>query len=253
MVIVNLKGGLGNYLFQIAAGYVTTLKYNTDYSIDTSKIMQIHSHIDVYRNNMFRSVPIGNNLPIHSHYHYDSLSYRDIRYSDNMLLDGYFQSEKYWSGLEDKVKELFSIDENTLKYLTDKYNTILNDDNTCSIHVRRGDYLNIDIFNKLDYGYYNNAIDIVGRNKHFIIFSNDIQWCKNNFNDINATFIEDEADYVDLYLMSLCKHNIIANSTFSWWGAYLNNNKDKIVIGPNTWFLHSHSNQDILPDTWTKI
>ena len=81
MVIVNLKGGLGNYLFQIAAGYVTALKYNADYSIDTSKIMQIHSHIDVYRNNMFRSVPIGNNLPIHNHYHYDSLSYRDIRYS----------------------------------------------------------------------------------------------------------------------------------------------------------------------------
>lgn len=253
MVIVNLKGGLGNYLFQIAAGYVTALKHNTEYSIDISKIMQIHSHIDVYRDNMFRCVPIGNNLPVHSHYHYDSLSYKDIVYNDNMLLDGYFQSEKYWFGFEDKVKELFSIDENTLKYLNDRYGETLNDDNTCSIHVRRGDYLNIDIFNKLDHGYYNNAIDIVGRDKHFIIFSNDIEWCKNNFNGIKATFIENEVDYVDLYLMSLCKHNIIANSTFSWWSAYLNNNENKTVIGPNTWFLHSHSNQDIIPNTWTKI
>jgi hypothetical protein len=253
MVVVNLKGGLGNYLFQIAAGYVTSLKHNTNYSIDTSKVLQIHSHIDVYRNNIFRNVPIGNNIPVNSHYHYDSLSFKEIMYNNGMLLDGYFQSEKYWFGFEDKVKDLFSIDENTLKYLNDKYGNILNDENTCSIHVRRGDYLYIDLFNKLNNDYYSTAIDIVGRDKHFIIFSNDIEWCKNNFNNVKSTFIENEVDYVDLYLMSLCKHNIISNSTFSWWSAYLNNNKNKTVIGPNTWFLHSHSNQDIIPNTWIKI
>ena len=101
--------------------------------------------------------------------------------------------------------------------------------------------------------YYNKAIDLAGRNKHFVIFSNDIAWCKDNFVDVNATFIENEKDYVDIYLMSLCKDNITSNSTFSWWASYLNSNPNKKIYTPKTWFTHSHSNEDILPPEWIKI
>jgi hypothetical protein len=101
--------------------------------------------------------------------------------------------------------------------------------------------------------YYNRAIDIIGRDKHFIVFSNDIPWCKSAFTGLNVTFIENEADYVDLYLMSLCKDNITANSTFSWWGSYLNRNPNKGIVTPDIWFNHSHSNADLIPNTWIRI
>jgi hypothetical protein len=137
--------------------------------------------------------------------------------------------------------------------LNDKYPSIINGDNTCSVHIRRGDFLKIDFYNKLNMDYYNKAIDLVGRDKHFIIFSNDIPWCKENFVGINATFIENEKDYIDMYLMSLCKNNITSNSTFSWWGSYLNPNPNKKIYTPRTWFIHSHSNEDIIPLEWIKI
>jgi len=253
MVISYLKGGLGNFLFQIAHGYSLSLDNNVSFGIDLNKIWVVHTHWSEYMNNIFRNVPtITSPNQIHN-YRYESLTYKPTPYTQNIFLDGYFQSEKYFIHNKQKILDLFKIDETTLEYLNSKYPDIMNSDNTCGIHVRRGDFLRIDFYNKLNMDYYNKAIDMVGRDKHFIIFSNDIPWCKENFKDINATFIEGEKDYVDMYLMSLCKDNITSNSTFSWWGSYINPNPNKKIFTPRTWFIHTHSNEDLLPLEWIKI
>jgi hypothetical protein len=253
MVYSYLKGGLGNYLFQIAHGYSLSIDNNTNFAIDYNKIMIVHSHWGEYVNNIFRNV-VSVNVPQNiNYYKYESLTWKQTPYVPNIFLDGYFQSEKYFIKNKNEILQLFSIDPITMEYLNQKYGEIINDENTCSIHVRRGDFLKIDFYNKLDMSYYNKAIDFIGRDKHFIIFSNDIDWCKNNFKDINVSFIENEKDYIDLYLMSLCKNNITSNSTFSWWGSYLNPNQNKIIVTPSIWFLHSHSNEDLVPNEWIKI
>jgi hypothetical protein len=89
----------------------------------------------------------------------------------------------------------------------------------------------------------------------FLVFSDDINWCEENLKLENSIYINDEKDYNELYLMSLCDNNIIANSSFSWWGAWLNKNDDKLVVGPTKWFgpAINHKTSDILPDEWIKF
>jgi hypothetical protein len=253
MVISYLKGGLGNYLFQIAHGYSLSLDNNDNFGIDLNKIWVVHSHWSEYIGNIFRNVSTVSTPSQTYNYTYESLTYKSTPYKENIFLDGYFQSEKYFIHNKQKILDFFKIDKITLDYLKDKYSTIVDGNDTCSIHVRRGDFLGIDFYNKLNMDYYNKAINLVGKDKHFVIFSNDIPWCKENFIGINATFIENEKDYVDMYLMSLCKDNITSNSTFSWWGSYLNPNINEKIYTPIVWFIHSHSNEDIIPSEWIKI
>lgn len=252
MVISNLKGGLGNYLFQIASGYSLAIDNNVDFRVDLTRIRQVHSHWDTYTSNIFRKITTESSLPITGVYRYESLTYKAVPYQPNVLIDGYYQSDKYFINNKDIILDLFKIDDETLGYLTDKYPDIVNSENTCSLHVRRGDFLTIPFYNKISMDYYNQAIDEIGRDKHFVVFSDDIAWCKENFKDLNVTFIEGNKDYQDLYLMSLCKNNITANSTFSWWGSYLNMNPNKKVVTPNIWFVSTHSNNDITPSDWIK-
>lgn len=104
--------------------------------------------------------------------------------------------------------------------------------------------------------YYNKAIDFLGRDKKYLIISDDIDWCKRNFKGANFYFVDDEDPIIDLYIQTLCDNNIISNSTFSWWGAWLNPNKDKVVVCPDPWFGKSYSNystQDLIPEEWVQI
>jgi hypothetical protein len=135
------------------------------------------------------------------------------------------------------VLDLFEIDEETKEMLLQKYGDILNLE-TCSLHVRRGNYVERQQYHPLQtVEYYTKSIETIGKDKHYLIFSDDIQWCKENLSFIeNKTFVEGNKDYEDLYLMSFCKDNIIANSSFSWWGAWLNKNNNKRVIYPSVWF-----------------
>jgi hypothetical protein len=140
--------------------------------------------------------------------------------------------------------------------LSKKYGDVLSL-NTCSIHVRRGDYIGLQNFHPVQpVSYYEEAVKIVGDDKHFLIFSDDINWCKENFTFLkNKTFVLNNLDYEDLYLMSMCKNNIISNSTFSWWGAWLNRNENKQVIIPSKWFgiSYSHLNtNDLYCEGWIK-
>ena len=140
-------------------------------------------------------------------------------------------------------------------YILNKY-SILNE-NTVSLHVRRGDYINKENYHPLQtIDYYKNAYDIINENSiNVLILSDDVNWCKKNIKFNNISYIENETNIIDLYIMSLCKHNIIANSSFSWWGAWLNENKNKKVICPINWFGEKTNiyTGDITPEKWLKI
>jgi len=257
-VTCKLMGGLGNYLFQIAAAYSLSLRDNKIFLCDSSDVYKVHKPYTSYINNILRNVNFTYGVPDCKIHEEPSFNYSEVPfYRGNVKLIGYFQSEKYFLENKQEILSLFKMDENTSTYLQKKYGNILNTD-TCSIHIRRGDYLNKQNYHPVqEIDYYYKSLNKVGYDKHFLIFSDDINWCKENFDFIpNKTFISDNEDYQDIYLMSMCKNNIIANSSFSWWGAWLNQNVDKKVIAPSKWFgvsnLHLNTN-DLYCDKWIKI
>lgn len=176
---------------------------------------------------------------------------------------GYWQSELYFKEEESKIRQVYSFPE--LKDLKNKkVLSMIEKKESVSIHIRRGDYLNVPELNGLaPIEYYKRAITYIRErveNPIFLIFSNDIEWCKQNFNFLeNQVIYVDwnikENSYKDMQLMSLCQHNIIPNSSFSWWGAWLNKNPKKIVIGPEKWFTDNSglNYEDIIPKSWIKI
>lgn len=190
-----------------------------------------------------------------------SLSYSPILLDrkKSIYLDGYWQSEKYFDSVGDIIRDCFNLDflryHENLKPFIDK---IQQQEASVSIHIRRGDYLSNPSANTYhgvaDLSYYEKSIHRLitsaSSDLSFFVFSDDISWCKKNFIiPYKHFYIDTGTDYHDLYLMSICKHHIIANSTFSWWGAWLNNNNDKIIIAPKKWFAHQSPN-DILPLNW---
>ena len=251
-------GGLGNLLFQIAASYSISLRDNKKLICDTRNMSVPHKPYSDYVDNIFRKVSFSNYIENLSIINEPGFHYSDIPHiQGNVKLVGYFQSEKYFSNYRNEILNFFEIDEKTKNYLFEKYKTIL-DEELCSIHVRRGDYVRLNEYHPTQsIDYYKNAIKIIGEDKYFLIFSDDIEWCENNFEFIEKKiFISNNIDYQDLYLMSMCKNNIIANSTFSWWSAWLNDNKNKQVIVPKKWFgdAYSHFNtDDLYCDNWIKL
>jgi hypothetical protein len=172
------------------------------------------------------------------------------------MIDGFFQSEKYFAHHRKLVIDFFDFSFINKKYIDENY-TYITDKKCTSIHIRRGDYLKFPNHHPTQtIDYYYDSIEILKNNTDlFVIFSDDIQWCKENLKLENILYIEDEKDYIELYLMSLCDNNIISNSSFSWWGAWLNENPRKKVIGPLKWFGDAiqHKTGDILPENWIKI
>jgi hypothetical protein len=180
---------------------------------------------------------------------------------ESKLFVGIWQGEEYFKDINDYLLHEFSF-----RIPKDRKNRELiesiKNSNSVSIHIRRGDYLNSEWEKILGVikgtNYYINSISYINKrieNPHFFIFSDDIQWAKDNLELTRCTYVDHNkgADsYIDMYLTSLCKHNIIANSTFSWWGAWLNQNQGKIVIMPERW-----TNQDsctgLFPSQWVKL
>ena len=263
MIYCNLKGGLANMLFQIAATKSIGLDKGVDVSFPNLEHQLGYLNSDTFYNPSIQhafeynimfdklnttkpTYPIGSiNFP----FEYEKIEVPDLDY----LVDGFFQSEKYFKHHRKEILELFKIPEFISEKIKNKYSDLLNQ-RTTSIHVRRGDYVkhpNHHPTQTLEY-YLESADYLKDKTDLFIVFSDDITWCKENLKLENVVYIENERDYVELYLMSLCDNNIISNSSFSWWGAWLNVNENKIVIGPKKWFgpAITHSTVDILPETW---
>ena len=245
--------GLGNQLFCVATAI--------SYGIENDKIpffpqILTDRHIAKFRDKFYKKLSSGkqgdlfHNVHSENNFHYDKIK----PMKKNIKLHGYFQSEKYFVKHRPEIIELLNISE--LKQIVkEKYG---DKKDYISIHVRRGDYLTLkDYHHNLDIEYYKKAISFYDKEHKFLIFSNDIAWCKNNFNFIkNAHFSEHKEEWEDMMLMSLCKHNIVANSSFSCWGAWLNTNEDKKVIAPKKWFGPKYSSKDtkdILPESWMAI
>jgi hypothetical protein len=232
-------GGLSNQMFQIAAVY-SLAKDNNDECAFPFDRMELGQGYPVrnYATNIFRNIK---ELPAdwvpEFRYNETNLNYTPIPYHKNMQVKGYFPSEKYFIHHKKEIFDLYK-DYDVIKVIKKKFTSILAD--SVSFHIRRGDYLkNPAVLPVLSRSYYVRGLAFIeGKTKvdNILVFSDDIPWCKRNFSDKRITFIEDQKDYEDLYLMTLCSHNVIANSGFSWWGGYLNESKDKIVIAPAIWF-----------------
>lgn len=174
---------------------------------------------------------------------------------DNVYLDGYWQTEKYFINIEDEIRRLY-----TFPWIEDLHNRHLAEKiqgcNSVSIHIRRGDYLNAQNApmhgNICTKAYYDNAIYYVNERvsaPQFFVFTDDAEWARSEYGSRSGYTIVDVnrggQSFRDMQLMSLCRHNIIANSSFSWWGAWLNQNRDKIVVAPPKWFNLAET-----PDVW---
>ncbi|HUX57242.1 MAG TPA: alpha-1,2-fucosyltransferase [Bacteroidales bacterium] len=264
MIYSVLKGRVGNNLFQIAAGHSLASRLCTDYKAYIPDFIlpepdkcTLRNYLSQFSDNILRNIEFTDTVPdnILKYSETGDLSFREIPFTDNIILDGYFQSEKYFD--EKLVRHLFSIDGKTEDYISREYGDLLRQGVT-SINVRRGDYVKQPHLHPVcSMIYYNEAIDSIGRDKLFIVISDDIGWCRRHFRGANFHFIDDEPPVIDLYLQTKCKNNIISNSSFSWWGAWLNPDPEKIVAAPGeNWIGKLHPfimSADLLPETWQKF
>lgn len=189
-------------------------------------------------------------------YNFD-LSKMDV--DDNTYIDGWFQNEKYFVQYREELLKEFTYNVT----IPDDLNQLIEQKDVVSLHVRRGDYVtNRDARRVLGFvgkNYYQKAIEYISKqliDPFFLIFTNDTEWVSENIcKDIKCLIVSENYNFSDieeLILMSKCKHNIIANSTFSWWAAWLNVNSDKIVIAPNRWF-REYGRKNIAVDSWILI
>jgi hypothetical protein len=180
----------------------------------------------------------------------------------SFYLRGYWQSEQYFIDIEDALRKEFRLKEKVSERSRQIANEILSC-NSISMHVRRGDYLSDTVNAGLgvcEKEYYYRCMDkIVGTepDPRIFVFSDDMEWVVKNLRlPYSTTYVTHngaERDYEDLYLMSMCKHHIIANSTFSWWGAWLGRRPGQIVIAPSPWFRDPAINPDLIPKDWVRV
>lgn len=291
MIIVHLAGGLGNQMFQYAFARANAIRLSTELAVELSdKSLQIHNGFELdrvfnvharlasqkeiraalglSRNPILRGIlkKLGlskNCLPHYIEEMHFQFSPEMMYIRDNTFVFGYWQSEKYFLDVAESIRQDFKfklpIESKNIE-LAKQIKQV----NAVSLHVRRGDYAsnpkNIAMHGLCSIEYYQAAIRHVAKqikNPHFFVFSDDISWVKNNLRiDFPHQYIDHNhgaESYNDMRLMSLCKHNIIANSSFSWWGAWLNSNVEKIVIAPKQWFAHSIDTADLIPNSWLVI
>lgn len=265
MVYIVLNDRLGNNLFQIAAGASLAKENNSDfvavcqdgYSLASNDKRSVSQYIEQFKTNIFRKILFEVSRP-GDYYHYNEpkYSYSKIPYKDNIRVKGWFQSEKYFD--RELVLDLYEISPQIKEYIHEKYGKLLIPENhVVSVNVRRGDYLKLPhLHPTCSLSYYKKAMDMMGKDKKFLIMSDDIEWCKRSFIGDNFFFSDNESPIVDLYLATFCESNIISNSTFGWWGAWLNPNPDKKVICPSKWFGIGYKDKDesdLIPESWMQI
>lgn len=257
MITCYLQGGLGNQMFQISAAHALSLDLNVTSMFDFSKCSTPGQGYtsDKYVTNFFKKINNSSlNLNSFIHYHEPKFSYNKLPELDNICLFGYFQSEKYFGKYKNEIISLFSFDEIIKREVLSFIEKIKNDKKITVIHVRRGDYMNLPDFHApCNIAYYTSAMGKIG-DSSFIFVSDDINWCKENFKIDNVFFSDFNSEIHDLFLMTQCDNIIMSNSSFSWWGVYMNDKKNT-VIAPATWFgpTGPQDTHDIFSDKWIKM
>jgi hypothetical protein len=290
MIIVKLQGGLGNQMFQYATAKAISIKSGDRLILDFSFYASKHENVlreprinefnirneylnkiahDLYLSNkyifkLFRKVAYIKRVYIKED---KVFSFSEIKWSKQrniLLIDGYWQSENYFKDIQAYLVNVF-----TLQPTNQKLINILDDIiryESVSIHIRRGDYISNKDTNQLhgicSIEYYKKAImyiqDHCTKDLILYFFSDDIDWVRENISfGYKSTYINGFSDVEDMFLMKKCKHNIIANSSFSWWAAWLNESPCKIVVAPRYWLksrdLDGNISSQIIPESWIKI
>tara|TARA_B100001093_G_C26768355_1_gene988930 strand:+ start:79 stop:981 length:903 start_codon:yes stop_codon:yes gene_type:complete len=300
MNVINVKGGLGNQMFQYAF-FLSHLIKNEETKLEITNFQDYYSHNGLelcavfginLANNVYKGASksskdtfpffklrkwigqifLNKNLFIkQSHYIEENYSHFDltIYQKKDAYLDGYWQNEKYFINIRSEILSKY-------KWLTiSKRNELLaskmSSENSIAVHIRRFDKIkkasDIIYFLRLiltyritPKSYYSRAIQLIKNsvpNPKFYIFTNNVKWVQNNFNeDVSFTFVDWNKGLKsneDMFLMSKCKHNIISASTFSWWGAWLNPNRGKIVVAPKKWASRLEIDRGIVPKNWKRI
>jgi hypothetical protein len=281
MIVIKLQGGLGNQMFQYAFGVALAEKYQDEltfelgYFKDSSSrqlglsyfntiIPEIseatHNRFYTLKNRILKKL----NLYSLSHYivHYQQhFNYYSIDHKKNktILYVGYWQSPINFQKVSGLLKQQFTLKTNSI---TPADIALVSQDETVAIHVRRGDYLigeNAKVHTNLSIEYYIKAVEKMQQlmpQSKYIVFSDDIEWVIDNLKipvQWQPMHNQEYRDVDIMMLMSKCSHQIIANSTFSWWAAWLNINVNKIIIRPKNWFANGINESDLIPDTWIII
>lgn len=281
MIIVKLQGGLGNQLFQYALGRHLALKNGSRLVLDVSflrqqrnvghtvrkfelNVLPIRATIRNYFWNRWNLFDLWRRICGIRYIRENSFAFQpDILHQRGPLyLDGFWQSESYFSGIRGTILADLNW---RLPAAFEEPADMIRSCNAVSVHIRRGDYVSpllpptyYDLYQE---HYYEAAIQQISgsvTDPVFFFFSDDITWVKGHLElPLKHHFIGQEpgaGPYGDLHLMSLCKHNIIANSSFSWWGAWLNANPGKIVVAPKKWFIDpSLDSPDLIPAAWVRV
>jgi hypothetical protein len=290
MVIVRLMGGLGNQMFQYAAGRGVAHRNRASLKLDVSAFERdLARSYKLDHFNIAASIAnpdqiarfSANNLwgrilrrlerhllpPSKRSRFAQRLDHFDpdmLQLSGSVYLEGYWQSERYFQDIQQIIRQDF-----TFRHAPDAENQkmahVIVSTNAVSLHIRRGDYVSNPRFSRkfgtCSLQYYQSAVTRVAakvRDPCFFVFSDDIDWARDNLRlQYPVTFVAHngaDRDYEDLRLMSLCKHHIIANSSFSWWGAWLCAYPEKMVIAPNAWFrIPGRDTQDLIPGSWHRV
>lgn len=289
MKVVNIIGGIGNQMFQYAFALALKQKYpNEEVKLDTSHFngYSLHNGFEIERN-FGLQLPIAEGKELRKITYYSPnykvsriirklLGYRKTEYKEPRLFtfwenalertgdcyyEGSWQNEKYFKECSDVIRKAFTFKQ-SLGVKNEELLNAINAKESVSIHVRRGDYLSDPTYQGIcDLPYYKNAIHYIKehiKSPHFYIFSNDAKWCE----EFLAPLCEDYTiidwnggvkSWADMQLMSLCKHNIIAHSSFSWWAAWLNNHDYKIVVSPKGWFNRADITDSPQLESWVLL
>ncbi|RKG46098.1 MULTISPECIES: alpha-1,2-fucosyltransferase [Acinetobacter] len=275
-IIIKLKGGLGNQIFQFATALNHALDNECELIIDIShlnhdalreyELVNLNLKYKILKNNLHRKffiffISLLNFRKPTFFTEKENFNFYQLPYNDKsiLILDGYFQNFKYFEKNKQNLIDIFNID-----YPNDLNLINIRNTNSVALHVRRGDYINNQKTNNIhgscSIEYYNSAIKKFNDKSYtFFIFSDDINWVKDNIKITNEHyFVSDTnlSDFQEFVLMKNCKHFIISNSTFSWWAAWLSNTPQKTVICPKNWFkdptLNNLSKKNII-NNWIKI
>jgi len=286
MIIVNLKGGLGNQMFQYAFGRSLSVANDVEMKIDVKTLLAPEESGNIERpfsiNQFNIATEIATEAEINkikpqknwlqknaariSHKLFgDQTVMFNKKYTEvigDTYFDGYWQSPLYFNEIRDQLLSEFALKE-ALSQVAQDFNESIQSSTSVSLHVRRGDYATntrvLREFGVCSIDYYKTAIAHIKSkvtSPRFFIFSDDIAWVKENLDlDASATYVKDSAitDTMELVLMSQCQHNIIANSSFSWWGAWLNQNPEKIVVAPKPWFNITPYDKNLIPGDWIQL
>jgi len=293
MIVSHIVGGLGNQMFQYAFGRALALRHHVALGLDVSAFDNYKLHNGFELSDVFKieASILGQN-ELYGHYGWKALPYvkkllqwietkawigkpfltQDLRIpinsyknlaGPNSYLKGYWQSESLFLDHADQIRMDF-IFKTPMNLENMQWAECISKCNAISIHVRRGDYVSnpkaTATHGLCSLNYYRKAIDHLGKcidSPVFFIFSDDPGWVQSNLDlpypHYFLTHNKKSESYNDMRLMSLCRHHIIANSSFSWWGAWLNPRQDKIVIAPDAWFSDTSFSQEAVPDTWLKL